>query len=212
LAAFFKRVVNPTNVAVYDVFNGRAQGAGLALLAQAYPDGIIRVGIQPDERIAPPFVAAVADTWSACCHAKDNADWLKADLGAPTLRRWIERRNAGVHPVAWDLIVVAWDYAASQSGSYPGYDDAGKNMPLPAGRNALAAAEILQVAQRDRLAGFSSDLFILEVNSRHPAHDGPRNSFYATLKRGEVYRGYYSAPLRDIAALFAGLKLGKLQP
>ena len=74
--------------------------------------------------------------------------------------------------MAWDLITVAWDYTATDRGGYPGYDDARKNMPLPAGRNALAA-RILSVAKRQALAGFSSDLFILHVNSRSPTHDGP---------------------------------------
>ena len=32
---------------------------------------------------------------------------------------------------------MAWDYAATERGAYPGYDDAAKNMPLPAGRKAI---------------------------------------------------------------------------
>jgi hypothetical protein len=99
------------------------------------------------------------------------------------------------------LIVVAWDYSATQRGGYPGYDDAAKNMPLPAGRNRLAAEEILRTAQG--LGGFSSDLLILQANSR--AHDGP-TSFYETLKRGEVYRGYYSGPFQEIINIFKAIK------
>lgn len=120
--------------------------------------------------------------------------------------RWRQHCPADV---AWNLIVVAWDYSATERGSYPGYDDANKNMPLPAGRNALAANEILRNAKPDRLAGLSSDLFILHVNSRSPAHDGPRGGFYEALKRGEAYRGYYATPFQEVVTIFAGLRRNK---
>lgn len=203
LVAFFQRTVNATNLAVYDVYPGRDQGAGLGVLEQAYPGGLIRLGVQPGESLKPPFRAAVQDTWSAFCHGKSNEAWRTDAAGLPTLRRWVAERNTGTPPVVWDLIAVAWDYAATADGRHPGYDDAAKNQALPAGRNQLAVAEILQTARPDRLAGFSSDLLILEANSRHVAHDGPRDSFYETLKRGEVYRGCYAVPLRDIATIFA---------
>ena len=150
----------------------RDQGEALRLLAEQYPKGLIRVGIQPDEQIEPPFVAAVQDTWSGFCHGKTNADWLDRGFGAETLRQWVEDRNQPTHRVAWDLIVVAWDYAATERGGYPGYDDAAKNMPLPAGRNRLAADEILRTAKVGCMAGFSSDLLILQANSANPVHDG----------------------------------------
>jgi hypothetical protein len=210
LAGFFKRAINPARIAVYDVYAGRDQGSGLATLSREFPAGIIRVGAQPDETIASPFVFAVQDTWSAFCHGKTNNDWQQPGFGRQTLRKWVEKRNTGRQPVAWDLIVVAWDYAATKRGEYPGYDDARKNMPLPAGRNALAAQEILRSAKRDGLAGFSSDIFILHVNSRSPTHDGPDGGFYETLKRGEVYRGYYAVPFNEMTALFRELKQGRL--
>ena len=59
------------------------------------------------------------------------------------------------------------------------------------------------------LAGFSSDLLILQANSAHPAHDGPQASFYETLKRGEAYTGYYSVPFQEIVAIYNGLRDGK---
>jgi len=209
LAGFFKRNINPARVAVYDVYSGRDQGDGLAMLSREFPRGLIRVGIQPDEAIAPPFVSAVQDTWSAFCHGKTNDDWRQPGFGAQTLRRWVEKRNAGRLSIAWDLIVVAWDYTATKRGEYPGYDDARKNMPLPAGRNALAAQEILRSARPAVLAGFSSDLFILHVNSRSAPHDGPAGAFYETLKRGEAYRGYYAVPFNEMTVLFRELKEGR---
>lgn len=209
LASFFKHAINPAHIAIYDVYSGRDQGRGLASLSREFPGGIIRVGIQPEEVVAPPFVAAVQDTWSGFCHGKSNDDWRQPGFGAQTLRRWVEKRNAGDKPVAWDLVVVAWDYATTKRGEYPGYDDARKNMPLPAGRNALAAREILRIAKSAVLAGFSSDLFILHINSRSEPHDGPSGAFYETLKRGEVYRGYYTAPFNEVTGFFRGLTAGR---
>jgi len=209
LAEFFKQSINAEQLAVYDVYPNRDQGEALKSLAAQYSKGLIRVGIQPEEKIQVPFVAAVQDTWSGFCHGKTNADWLDRGFGAETLRKWVKDRNRQDQPVAWDLIVVAWDYSATQRGSYPGYDDAAKNMPLPAGRNRLAAQEILRTAQVGRLAGFSSDLLILQANSQHPAHDDAKASFYETLKRGEPYRGYYSVPFQEIVAIFNALKAGK---
>jgi hypothetical protein len=165
LVTFFQQSINGEQIAVSHVYPKRDQGDALKLLAEQYPKGLIRVGIQPDERIASPFVAAVQDTWSGFCHGKTNADWLDRGFGAETLRQWVEDRNQPSHRVTWDLIVVAWDYAATERGGYPGYDDAAKNMPLPAGRNRLAADEILRTAKVDLLSGFSSDLLILRVLS-----------------------------------------------
>ncbi len=100
-------------------------------------------------------------------------------------------------------------YAATKRGGYPGYDDAAKNMPLPAGRNRLAAEEILRTAKVGILSGFSNDLLILQANSAHPSHDGTTASFYETLKRGEAYTGYYSVPLQEVVDIYSGLKDGK---
>ncbi len=209
LVEFFRRSVNAEQLAVYDVYPKRDQGEALKLLAEQYPKGLIRVGIQPDEQIELPYVAAVQDTWSGFCHGKTNADWLDRGFGAETLRNWVEDRNRQSHPVSWDLIVVAWDYSATERGGYPGYDDARKNMPLPAGRNRLAADEMLRIGKVGSVGGFSSDLFILQANSANPAHDGLKGSFYETLKRGEVYRGYYSEPFREIAAIYKDLSDGQ---
>lgn len=203
LVSFFQQTVNADRLAVYDVYSGRDQGDLLRELAAAYPGGLIRTGIQPEEEVCAPFVGAVQDTWSGFCHGKTNEAWRDRGFGADVLTRWVEGRNRGPARIAWDLIAVAWDYRGTLRGEYPGYDDAARNMPLPAGRNTLAADLILRRARPECLAGFSSDLLILQANSRHPAHDGAA-SFYGTLKRGEPYRGYYSEPFREIAELFTG--------
>ena len=209
LVEFFQRSINAEQLAAYDVYPQRDPGDALRLLAEQYPKGLMRVGIQPDEKIEAPFISAVQDTWSGLCHGKTNADWLDRGFGTETLRQWVEDRNRQSHRVTWDLIVVAWDYSATERGGYPGYDDAAKNMPLPAGRNRLAADEILRTAKVGCMAGFSSDLLILQANSANPAHDGPQASFYEILKRGEAYRGYYSVPFDEIVAIYNGLRDGQ---
>ena len=93
LVEFFQQSINGEQIAVYDVYPKRDQGDALRLLAEQYPKGLIRVGIQPEEQIESPFVAAVQDTWSGFCHGKTNADWLDRGFGAETLRQWVEARN-----------------------------------------------------------------------------------------------------------------------
>ena len=210
LARFFKREINLKRVATYDVEIRPDQGPGFAVLAEEFPGNLIRVGIQPGEAIGPEFAWVVQDTWSGLCLGKSNDDWKQPGFGAEILRQWVEQRNGGRHPVSWDLVTVAWDYTPTERGTYPGYDDSKKNMPLPAGRNVLAARLIMSTAKREVLAGFSSDLFILQANSRTAPHDGEKGAFYATLKQGKVYRGYYAEPFREIVAIYQGLKKGKL--
>jgi len=206
LVAFCQRTLGADQLAIYDVYARRDQGPALPYLAAHYPHGLIRLGLQPDEQLQPPFVAAVQDTWSGLCHGKTNADWQAPGFGAQTLQRWVQSRNPEHARITWDLIAVAWDYAATARGAYPGYDDAAKNQPLPAGRNRLAVDEILQTSAAGTLGGFSSDLLILQANSQDPAHDGRAESFYEMLKRGTPYHGYYAGPFGEISTIFQHLR------
>jgi len=206
LCDIFKRKMGCRNMAVFDVHPDRDQGPGLSVLAEAFPERLIRVGLQPGEKLNLPFTAAVEDTWSAFCHGKTNTDWQDKGFGAETLRQWINERNRTSFPVAYDLIVVAWDYGPATRGEYPGYDDANRNMPLPADRNSLAVRAILETSASKNLAGFSSDLTILQANSRTDTHDGQPSSFYEVLKEGKVYDGYYAGPLEEVAAIYRGLR------
>lgn len=212
LCDFFKSRLRARHAAVYDVHAGREQGAGLAVLAKHFPRGLVRVGLQPGEPLAESFVAAVEDTWSGFCHGRTNDDWRSPGFGAETLRKWVAARNGGTMSVAWDLITVAWDYSVTKRGEYPGYDDASKNLPLPAGRNHLAAADILAAATPGKFAGFSSDLLILQLNSASAAHDGGRGAFYETLKQGRAYAGFYAGPWREIATIYQALRAGRQPP
>lgn len=193
--------------AIYDIAPLRDAGELTRVLSRHFDGGLARLGLQPGEPLDAPFVSGVADTWSAFCHGKRNEeDWRQPGFGAETLREWVTARNGGTRPVAWDLVVVAWDYAATPRGGYPGYDDAEKNMPLPAGRNRAALKVIRETAQPSLLAGFSSDLYILHENSRSTAHDGRERSFYECLKRGEDYRGCYGGPFQEVARLYREMR------
>lgn len=203
LTEFFRKNIDPDRIAVYDIAPRRNAGECLELLSHAYPKGLIRLGLQPGEPLSKSFAAAVQDTWSGFCHGKDNLrDWSQPGFGAQTLRQWVTARNKGGIPVTWNLITVAWDYATTERGGYPGYDDAEKNMPLPAGRNALGGDLIRSTAEAGVFAGFSSDVYILHENSRSTAHDGRNQSFYECLKRGENYSGYYRVPFQEIISLY----------
>jgi hypothetical protein len=207
LAEFFHDGMHAQRVAIYDIAPHRDLGAAPAVLAAKFPGGVVRLGLQPGESLEPPFAAAVEDSWSAMCHGKRNVgDWEQPGFGAAMLRQWVTARNAGSRPVAWDLIAVAWDYSATERGGYPGYDDAEKNMPLPEGRNRAAVKLIRETARPGTLAGFSSDLYILQENSRATVHDGKEHSFYECLKQGKEYRGYYRVPLEEIAGIYREMR------
>ena len=203
LADFFRETVNANCVAVYDIYASREQGDALPALANRFPGGLIRLGLQPGETLSAPFTAAVQDTWSGFCHGTRNSeDWSQPGFGAGTLRHWVAERNAGNVPIVWNLITVAWDYSATPRGGYPGYDDAAKNRHLPPGRNRASAALIAGAADLNRFGGFSSDLYILNENSRNAAHDGERGAFYKTLREGKEYNGYYAVPFREITDIY----------
>jgi hypothetical protein len=211
LARFFRSMINPEELAIYDVQPNRNMKKWLGILSVVYPHGMIRVGLQPDETLNAPFTCGVQDTWSGVCTGGTNSDWARMPGGEETLRKWVRCRNAQNDPISWDLITVAWDYHSTKDGVYPGYDDANRNMPLPKGRNGLVARLILSVADAKSFAGFSSDLYILEANSLAPTHDGASHSFYSTLRSGKPYRGYYHAPLDEIAKIYRSLAKGAFQ-
>lgn len=208
LTGFFKGTFNAPRLAVYDVHPDRGFGEHLDYIAQQYRPGLVRVGVQPEEPVLPPFKYAVQDTWSGFCLGKTTADWLEEGFGMDLIREWVALRNEGDSPIAWNLVSVGWDYSATEKGENPGYDDAEKNMPLPEGRNILGADIIMREALPAALAGFSSDLFILHVNSKAESHDKSADSFYATLRRGQSYEGYYKAPFQEIVSVYNSLRAG----
>ena len=212
LAAFFKAEINPGRLAVVGSLGkpGSSTQTNLSALTNAYGEGLIRLGLQPDEPLNSPFVAGVEDTWRAICHGKTNSDWQQPGFGREILRRDVQSRNETSLPLTWSLIIPAWDYSKTPQGRYPGYDDPQKNMALPSGRNSLAAAEIFHFTKPDLLGGFSSDLHQLQINSRAVTHDGLGYSFYEMLKQGHVYVGYYARPFHEVVKIYQSLRLGKM--
>jgi hypothetical protein len=210
LSAFFEAEINPGHLAVFDNHARRDQGRALTALASEYGHGLIRLGLQADEPLSAPFVAAVEDTWSAICLGKSNTDWAQPAFGQETLRKRVQNRNESSSATTWNLIIAAWDYSKTAHGEYPGYDDAQKNMPLPSGRNALAATEILRFTKPGLITGFSSDLQALQANSRAATHDGLGYSFYEMLKQGHIYVGYYARPFHEVVKIYQSLRLGKM--
>ncbi|MCC7491329.1 MAG: hypothetical protein IT204_03235 [Fimbriimonadaceae bacterium] len=208
--AFCAQEINPHRLAVFDIYADREQGPAVATLAARYPEGLLRVGLQPSEPLGPPFVGAVQDTWSGFCHGTRNVeDWLQPGFGAALLRDWVTARNGAPRAVVWDLIVVAWDYRPTERGGFPGYDDAERNMPLPAGRTRLGVRLIRDAARPEQLGGFSSDLYIVNENSRAAAHDGRAGAFYQTLRDGRPYEGYYRQPFDELTAVYRELAAGR---
>ena len=65
------------------------------------------------------------------------------------------------------------------------------------------------MARPDHMAGFSSDLTIVQANSAHAKHDGRAGSFYETLKRAEVYSGYYAEPFAEVAEIYRSLRANR---
>lgn len=202
LASFFQTEVNANRLAIYDIAPDRDLSSQLTHLQTHFAGEFIRLGLQPTEPLRAPFSTGVIDTWSGFCHGRrTEEDWGQPGFGAETLRKWTTSRGGHTQPLIWDLIVVAWDYTATERGGYPGYDDAAKNQPLPTGRNRRAA-ELIRSTVGSSFGGFSSDLYILQENSRNAAHDGQTGSFYECLKRGEAYRGYYREPFEEIVSLY----------
>lgn len=209
LCTFAKTRIGVRMAAVYDVYPRRNQGACLATLREEFPNAVVRVCVQPGESLEGGWRSAVEDTWSAMCEGRTNADWASPGFGKETLLKWIGERSGEGPTVAWDLIAIAWDYKPTARGTYPGYDDASLNMPLPAGRNALAADLVLRSAEPARLAGFSSDLFIVQANSLSGKHDGPGHTFYEALRSGQPYTGFFAEPLNEIATIYHRLARGQ---
>jgi hypothetical protein len=56
LAKFFQKKINPDHAAVYDIYGKRDQGEGLAMLSKRFPDGLIRVGLQPGRKSNRRFI------------------------------------------------------------------------------------------------------------------------------------------------------------
>jgi hypothetical protein len=147
------------------------------------------------------------DTYSGVSSGQTNSLWETSCGfgGSPdaktVLSNWVgERVNTA--KVAYDFIVVAFDY----SKNVPcGTDNFGEgDEPLPLGRNRMVHDLIVGKypggGGHKNWSGFSVDLKILDAHSL--VKDGKENAFYKQIASGKVYTGYFSAPLNESMSIF----------
>ncbi len=204
LSAFLKSEINPARCAVFDLQPQRAQGPCLKILAEEFNGGLFRLGLAPGEPLETPFSAGVLSVSSALFQGNSDDEWKQSGFGLETLRKWVAARNEQKLPIAWSLPVAA----SQREGVGFERENVETNSPVPVGRNALAAEEVLQRSRPACFSGISCDLRALQANSQALTHDGSGYSFYEMLKRGQVYVGYYARPFYEIVKIYGALRAG----
>lgn len=221
LAQWCAENVNQSEFGIYDVYVrqsiGSVQDLQLTEIKSKTSLNLVRVGIQPGEKMNSYFNSGVQDTWSAECQGITNELWENPryyngtnKYGRKLLQEWVAERIAGEsRKMIWNLIPVAWDYDAPLDPfgySFPG-DDALINDPPVEGRLALSKKYILswyhQGTSNRLFGGFSCDLHILEANSYGKPE---RPSFYEQLRKGLPYTGYFSAAMNEVAEVYKSLE------
>ena len=210
--------INSTEFGVYEVWGnrqlpGQAQNSQLAIIKNRIGNKIVRLGLQPGEIMNPNLSRAIEDAWTAQCQGLTNALWENPvnylgtnNYGKNLLLNWVNDRVTNeARPISWCLIPVAWDYD-NPIDSYgyicPG-DDALINDPPPNRRTYLSHQYI--VAQypngcfNPRFGGYSCDLHIIQANSEGR---GENPNFYNQIKMDQLYTGYYSTALNEIATIY----------
>lgn len=220
LANWCKQNINTDELGVYDVYvrqgAGSAQDSQLAALAAQVSIGLVRVGIQPGERLNDYFKKGVQDTWSAECQGITNELWEHPRAyngtnvyGRKLLQSWVNERIVGEQrEIVWNLIPVAWDYddpLDPYGYVFPGDDALTNDQPI-AGRLHLSKDYIISwyaAGTSNRLfGGFSCDLHILEANS-YGRSESP--SFYEQLRSGLPYQGDFSDAMREMGEVYEDL-------
>jgi hypothetical protein len=220
LAAWCKQNINSNELGIYDVYVrqsvGSAQDLQLTELSAQVQIALVRVGVQPGERMNSYFFAGVQDTWSAECQGLTNELWENAryykgsnKYGRRLLQEWVnERLNGDTRKITWNLIPVAWDYDDPLDPFgyiFPG-DNALTNDPPVPGRLHLSQQYIISWYPRgtaNRLfGGFSCDLHILEANS-YGRPESP--TFYEQLRSGQPYQGYFANAMKEVAEVYENL-------
>ena len=220
-ASWCKTNINSNEFGIYDVYirhqEGSIQDLQMAVMHEAVGDKLIRVGLQPGEKINQYISGGVEDTWTAECQGITNELWENPvtvngtnKYGKLLLQEWImERINGENKRIVWNKIPVAWDYdkpVDSLGYICPG-DDALINDPPLKGRIELCDKYIAQWYKEnnalDRFYGYSSDLHILEANSWGKPE---RPSFYEQLRKNEPYKGYFADAMLEIASVYEKYK------
>lgn len=213
--------IDPNEFGIYDVYirhqEGSIQDLQMAEMNKAVGNKLIRVGLQPGEKLNKYLVGGVEDTWTAECQGITNELWENPvtvngtnKYGRLLLQEWImERINEEDKRIVWNKIPVAWDYdepVDSLGYICPG-DDALINDPPLKGRIELCDKYIAQWYKEnnaiDRFYGYSSDLHILEANSYGKPE---RPSFYQQIRSNQEYKGYFADAMLEIAGVYAKYK------
>ncbi|WP_126974466.1 hypothetical protein [Gynurincola endophyticus] len=213
--------IDANEFGIYDVYVRHAEGSvqdiQMAAINQAVGNKLIRVGLQPGEKINQHIAGGVEDTWTAECQGITNELWEHPvtvhgtnKYGRLLLEEWIlERINGENKRVVFNKIPVAWDYDEPvDSFGYvcPG-DDALINDPPLKGRIELCDQYIAQWYKEnnamEKFYGYSCDLHILEANSYGKPE---RPSFYQQIKSNQEYKGYFSDAMLEIAGVYAKYK------
>ncbi len=220
LAEWCKAHINDKEFGIYDVYvrqsGGGVQDVQLIALNEQVSFDLVRVGVQPGERMNSYFTSGVQDTWSAECHGLTNELWEfpryykgTSTYGRKLLEEWVyERINEEQRKIIWNLIPVAWDYDDPLDPFgyiFPG-DNALTNDPPVPGRLHLSKDYIISwypAGTANRLfGGFSCDLHILEANS-YGKPESP--TFYDQLRSGQPYQGYFSGAMNEVAEVYESL-------
>ncbi len=224
LAQWCEENINKSEFGIYDVYVrqsiGSVQDLQLTEIKSQTKLNLVRVGIQPGEKLNSYYHSAVQDTWSAECQGLTNELWEHPryfsgtnKYGRRLLNEWVnERINGESRKIIWNLIPVAWDYDSPLdpfSYVFPGDDALINDPPIP-GRLVLSKKYILSwytEGSSNRLfGGFSCDLHILEANSFGKPE---RPSFYEQLRKGLPYTGYFSGAMNEVAEVYDSLKTDK---
>lgn len=212
LVAYLRDNINSREIAVYDHLNvevdpKRDYCNQLNIIKNTHGGELHRVGLQPGEPLIAPFDKGVEDTYSAVSAGSANNLWETScgygnkATARETLSSWIDERVPN-SKVAWDFIVVGFDYSINSPCGADGFE-AG-DTPLPKGRNRLVHDLIVsrypEGGRHNNWAGFSFDGRIIEPHSIFK--DPVSERFYTKLKAGMRYTGHFKDPLNDIADIF----------
>ncbi|WP_126974467.1 hypothetical protein [Gynurincola endophyticus] len=220
LAEWCKTNINSKEFGIYDVYvrqsSGSIQDLQLEFLKQHVPIDLVRVGIQPGERLNSYYTSGVQDTWSAECHGITNELWEfpryykgTNNYGRKLLEDWVNARiNEEKRKIIWNLIPVAWDYDEPLdpfSYIFPGDNALTNDPPIP-GRLILSKDYIIswyaEGTSNQQFGGFSCDLHILEANS-YGKPESP--TFYDRIRNNQPYEGYFSEAMKEIGEVYQSL-------
>lgn len=219
-AKWCKTNINSKEFGIYDVYvrqsSGSRQDLQLGYLNENVPIDLVRVGIQPGERLNSYYSSGVQDTWSAECQGNTNELWENPryykgtnKYGRKLLEEWVKARiDENDRKIVWNLIPVAWDYDAPLdpfSYIFPGDDALINDPPIP-GRLVLSKDYIIswhpEGTKNKLFGGLSCDLHILEANS-YGRPESP--TFYDKLRSGQPYEGYFAAAVNEVGEVFQSL-------